>query len=304
MIATTPRYNNYHYYFVIVLLLLLQFHIVFTLAWQTTSTFHPKDNNVCFINTSSSHERSSGTCSSRNGGNNRRLYAAGDSSSSGDSLRKATGIRPSLHPMTINALSEALLIRAKRQGIWSNVNENAYPEPLQLALLGGNLATDALAKREELLKDRVNFSTSSGSSLQDEDDNMWEIPTVLEKQVVSGRVIGVVVRLQELEKVLIEKVSAVAWVSKYGEHASFGLLACELPSSGGVCDDTTKNDDDGKLRDRLKMDPLFRMIRSECLLALFIENIEKPQLQNLQVSVVDESKIDFIDSDRLEVLFA
>ena len=218
------------------------------------------------------------------------------STGSGDSLRKSTGIRPSLHPMTINALSEALLLRAKKQDVWSEGD----PEPLQLALLAGKLATSALIKREEMLRDRENFSSTSGSSLNDTEDNMWELPTMREKQAVSGRVIGVIVRLQELEHSLVEKVSAAAWVSKYGEHASFGLLACEISSKR----DELSNKDKMEVTDRLKVDPLFRMSRSECLLALFIENIEKPQLEKLQDEVADGSKIDFLDMDRLDVLLS
>ena len=222
--------------------------------------------------------------------------------SSGDELRKATGIRPSLHPMTINALSEALLIRAKKAKIWGSDDENnGTPSALQIALLAGELAADALLKREEMLKDRTNVSAlSPDKSLNDVDDNEWEMPTIQEKQLVSGRVIGVTVRLKDLEKLLVEKVGSVGWVNKYGEHASFGILASEVKAAKS--DEGFDNKGLMQVQERIKIDPLFRMSRAECLLALFIENIEKPQFEKMNENVIDGGSIDFIDADRIEVL--
>jgi len=44
------------------------------------------------------------------------------------------------------------------------------------------------------------------------------------------------------------------------------------------------------------------MNRAECLLAIFLEEVEIPQLKKLNETVPDESKIDFLDDDRREVV--
>lgn len=209
--------------------------------------------------------------------------------SAGDELRRQTCIRPSLHPITINALTEALRLRASKEGEVVTNGENA----LEVAMLAGKLAIDALAKREKMLKSVTNISASDGTSLDDGDDNIWELPTEEEKQVIAGRVLGVVMRLKDLEQSLVEKVSQTKWVVKYGEHETFGVLATEADISVEV---------GYELDERLNIDPLFRMNRAECLLALFIESIEKPQLAKAEASVPDGSKVDFLDGDRLEVL--
>jgi len=105
----------------------------------------------------------------------------------------------------------------------------------------------------------------------------------------------VVMRLPELESLLVDKVKGVGWVSKYGEEESFGLLRSEVKDSEG---------DSEQLADQLQLNPLLRMNRAECLLALFIDTVEKPQLERIGQSVPDSSRVDFIDADRLEVLIA
>ena len=64
----------------------------------------------------------------------------------GDPLRAATGIRPSLHPVTINALAEALKQRAQnRPEVPLRVTDDT--PPLQVAMAAGKIASDALQKR-------------------------------------------------------------------------------------------------------------------------------------------------------------
>mmetsp|Transcript_16080 Transcript_16080/g.25066 ORF Transcript_16080/g.25066 Transcript_16080/m.25066 type:complete len:162 (-) Transcript_16080:166-651(-) len=147
---------------------------------------------------------------------------------------------------------------------------------------------------QSILRSVTNVSSSNGAVLDDGEDNLWELPTEEEKQVIAGRVLGVVMRLKELEQSLVEKVSQTKWVVKYGEHETFGVLATE----GDIAVEGRYE----LLDERLNIDPLFRMNRAECLLALFIESVEKPQLAKAEASVSDGSKVDFIDEDRLEVL--
>jgi len=189
----------------------------------------------------------------------------------GDPLREATGIRPSLHPVTINAISEALKVRAKKlEDMPLRLREDVAP--LQIAMSAGRIATEAIHKRQQA-------SSEDGMKLLDS-----------EEQTIAGRVMGVVMRLDSLESLLQEKCASVSWIAKYGEWGTFGLL-------GDKDTETTMDVDD-----RILSDPLFSMSRSECLLALFLHTVEKPTLEQIGETVPGGSAIDFLDADRKEVL--
>jgi len=150
-----------------------------------------------------------------------------------------------------------------------------------VAITAGSLAVNAIDQRNK----SADADGDGGNAVLD----------TSEQQTVSGRVVGVVMRLPELESLLVDKVKGVGWVSKYGEEESFGLLRSEVKDSEG---------DSEQLADQLQLNPLLRMNRAECLLALFIDTVEKPQLERIGQSVPDSSRVDFIDADRLEVLIA
>lgn len=206
-----------------------------------------------------------------------RLYMSGGP---GDKLRDSTGIRPSLNPTIINTISDALLIRA--------ANDESRPmevsssnEPLQVAVEAGKLASQAIENRAKTSNAVKGDETSAFT--QDE------------SQLIAGRVVGVVMRWKELEDALVERVKGAKWVTKYGEEASFGLLKDECKEDG--CDEKD-------LRQRLKDDPLMRMCRAECLYAMFLKNVELPAMTKSGQVASDGSKgIDFLDADRMEVLF-
>jgi hypothetical protein len=186
----------------------------------------------------------------------------------GDPLREATGIQPSLHPTTINAIAEALKFRAtKKEGMAFRVSDTV--QPLEVAATGLEIAKSAISKRQK-------YSEEDGMTL-----------TTKEEQTVAGRVLGVIMRLDDLEDGLHEKVSKVGWIAKYNEWASFGTLE-------------TENDE--SVDERIKDDPLFCVSRAECLLALFLKTVEAPALEKANETVPDGSKIDFLDEDRLDVI--
>jgi hypothetical protein len=186
----------------------------------------------------------------------------------GDPLRAATGIQPSLHPTTINAIAEALKFRAtKKEGMAFRVSDTV--QPLEIAATGLEIAKSAITKRQK-------YSEEDGMVLTPE-----------EEQTVAGRVLGVIMRLDDLEDGLHEKVSKVAWIAKYNEWASFGTLETESDESVDA---------------RIKDDPLFCVSRAECLLALFLKTVETPSLKKANQTVPDGSKIDFLDEDRLAVI--
>lgn len=184
----------------------------------------------------------------------------------GDPLRAATGIRPSLHPTTINAIAEALKIRASNHPETPLVVEGDI-QPLDVALSAGKIAATAIEKRQRT-------SAQDGMELTPE-----------EGQTIAGRVVGVVMRFEELETLLNSKVANVEWIRKYGEWATFGVL-----------------EDESQVHDRIKMDPLFALSRAECLLALFLDTVEAPQMIKIGQTAPGGSGADFLDADRQEVL--
>ena len=113
--------------------------------------------------------------------------------------------------------------------------------------------------------------------------------------------------MRELEQLLVQRVNETSWVMKYGEEESFGVMKeeCQQFADGGGERQLADDDDDDMnraLAENIKINPLFRMNRAECLLALFISTVERPKLEMMGKDVAGGSAVDFIDSDRLEVL--
>ncbi len=159
------------------------------------------------------------------------------------------------------------------------VTENV--QPLDVAVAAGKLASNAIEKR----------AMSSTAVAGDESSAFTEE----ECQLVAGRIVGVVMRWDEIESTLVGRVKSTSWVLKYGEQGSFGVLKEEC-EDGGV--------DSTILKQKLKDDPLLRMCRAECLYALFLKNVEMPTMAKVgQVPADGSSGIDFLDADRIEVLF-
>jgi len=220
----------------------------------------------------------------------------------GDPLREDNGVRPSIHPTTINAIAEALKARATQS---INSKKQKKPEssdddddddmmhfrvsedvdPLMVMVTAGQFASDAIQKRQE--------SSSKDGMLLNQG----------EEQTLAGRVMGVIMRLDTLEEELAERAASVDWVAKYGEWGSFGVLEGEHENNVAL-EESGNDDDDGleKVHAKIVEDPLFCMNRAECLLAIFLQEVEIPQLKKLNESVPDESKIDFLDADRREVV--
>lgn len=199
----------------------------------------------------------------------------------GDPFRESTGIRPSLHPTTINAIADALRSRA-RQVEGMVFRATGTVQPIDVALTASQIASSAILKRQET-------SNEDGMKL-----------TLQEEQTIAGRVLGVIMRLDDLEAKLHQQVARAKWVAKYNEWDSFGVLPVEEEAGGG--DDGGQDKNDNNIQERIKTDPLFAMNRAECILAIFLATVEVPQLRAIGESVPDGSKIDFLDSDRSEVV--
>ena len=229
------------------------------------------------------------------------LYSSHDNNDSnnsrpirGDALREASGRRPSLHPLTINAVADLLKVRARSSDTTTTTKvASDQDEPLQVAMQAARVAAEAIARRQK-------SSQQDGMSL-----------TVAEQQTVAGRVVGVALRWSVLETALVAQCRRASWVLQYGECDSFGVLAEELARDDNRKDSTTTTTTSGDtspssirtaLHQRIQQDPLFGLNRAECLLALFLHQVEIPELQRKNVTVPDDSVIDFLDADRKTVL--
>lgn len=198
-------------------------------------------------------------------------------SSKADPLRDGTGIRASLYPTIINAIADALRFRASKKkdedgdDMVFRVSETV--RPLDVAMTAGQIASTAISRRQ----------------LSSAKDGMKLTPE--EEQTVAGRIMGVVMRLDDLEEELFERVSEIDWIAQYDEWGTFGVVQNE---------DNTRSAVD----ERVVQDPLFCLSRAECLLAIFLQEVEVPQLRRVNETVPDDSRIDFLDADRLEVLLS
>ena len=224
----------------------------------------------------------------------------------GDKLRASTGIRPSLHPITINAIQDALQARSKKalgkptgddgeEELHFQVDPDNNIAPMDIALTAGTFSANALGARQE--KDA-------------EEEKLLES----EEFAIAGRIMGVIMRLEQLETRLRERVTCVDWIADYGEWSTFGVLEeeCNTADDGGgggvdSNDDTTTPTTTTPPNNLLPHqtivdDPLFALNRAECLLGIFIKEVEIPSLIKAKETVPDDSKIDFLDADRMEVL--
>jgi hypothetical protein len=194
----------------------------------------------------------------------------------GDPLRGSTGIRASLHPTTINAIADALRFRASKkrdeQGSEMHFKVTDVVKPIDVALTAGQIASTAIANRQ----------------VASRDDSTMKL-TVAEEQTIAGRIMGVIMRLDDLEEELFERVSEAEWVAQYDEWGTFGVVVNE-------------GDNKSAVDEKIAQDPLFCLNRAECMLAIFLQEVEIPQLQRINETVPDNSIIDFLDADRLDVV--
>jgi hypothetical protein len=218
-------------------------------------------------------------------------------------------------------VSEALLLRSRsvlarlRDGDGqrpssSNDDDDMVPidagdpsnEPLRVAIAAGDIALNAINRRRDAAKaDDGDDGPSSSSAF-----------TAEESQMISGRVVGVVMRMRDLEKELVTRVGESDWVGRYGEEGGFGVLPGECYRSRGRPEEegggapppaAVADEKEGPLlAENMCADPLFRMNRAECLLALFLSTVERPRMEAMGMDVPGGSGVDFVDGDRLGVI--
>jgi len=170
--------------------------------------------------------------------------------------------RRSINPLIINTLASVLgdILLKKRDDL--NI---LVTSPIEVVQSASTLAVVSMEKWEK-------------NSVVAGDD---KILTPEERELVAGRLVGVCVRLPQLQQILVTTVTGSSWVRKYNEEHTFGVLKDEI---GEGLDNS---------------DPLFISLRVECCLALFILLVETPAFEKVNRTTFE---VDFIDVDRLAVL--
>ncbi len=231
--------------------------------------------------------------------------SATSASTSGDKIRESNNIRPSLNPTIINAISQALLERSTSKS-QSQYIPSSTNQPINIMINAASLASKTIQSRAQ-----------SATSVAGDEHSIFNAE---ESKLVAGRIVGVLMRLHELENELVSRVGKATWVKKYGEEAIFGLCKVELkddsysPSDVLSIVDTDKTSNDSNTKDnnnehvhqileRIKDDPLLRMCRAECIYALFLKTVEVPSMEKAGQVVPVGSSIDFLDQERIDVLF-
>lgn len=199
-------------------------------------------------------------------------FSQNPSSSFGDTVRLASGVRPSIHPLTINVISE--ILRKRSLDYFSGITDKRDTIQIEPLLIDETIA-DALDKR--------NRACRADGSISSDTFNGEEC------EAIKTRVVGVVSTLERLENALVTKVSGVPWVAKYSEYGAFGVVSNEC------CNQNNSSRNQYDTMKALLEDPLLRMTRAECLLALFLTEI------TLGMTGRNET-IDFLDNERREVL--
>ncbi len=177
-----------------------------------------------------------------------------------------------------------------------------------------------MVEAASLASQAIQARAKSSTSVQGDESSMF---TEEESQLVAGRVVGVCMRLEELEGLLVERVKGVSWVKKYGEESMFGLCNVELKNEdeegyitpNDISSIVGNEEEEGgstsiasssrscsvqQVLERIKEDPLLRLCRAECMYALFLKTVEIPSM--IQAGQVPVDCIDKIgDGDDYDV---
>jgi hypothetical protein len=109
-----------------------------------------------------------------------------------------------------------------------------------------------------------------------------------EVALIGGRVVGIVLRLEDLEWELNHRCQKTSWISEYNEWDNFGVLEDESCIKS--------------LDERILSDPLFTVNRAERLLALFLLNLEGPGVRARGDVMPDGSDVDFLEDDHYQIM--
>jgi len=189
-----------------------------------------------------------------------------------------------LHPSTISAISNGLYIRSQSNPKMPlRYIDNGSMEEWEVTLTAGKIAQEAA--EEYLQKHNLNPK-------ENEDDEEL-------LQVMAGRVVAVLVRLDELEDELLKRCSNSNGDMPEEQCISLGIPIKEL----NAYQSSSSSSDTAEIIDSICLfDTTIRENRAKCLLAMFLNDIEGPGLRknNVKIPCMD---VDFLEEDVWDVLF-
>ena len=173
--------------------------------------------------------------------------------------------RKSLHPMTIEILGEVLRVRAQ--------NDTHTP----IRFINDSIeGWEILAQATKLAERFVEPAVRQGRFDPDE------------ASLIGGRVVAMVMRLEDLEWELVHRCQQESWIAEQNLWDAFGVLPDES------CIRT--------LDERILMDVDFTIKRAERLLAIFLLNLEGPGVKAAGDRLLDGSVVDFLAENHYEIL--
>jgi len=193
--------------------------------------------------------------------------------------------RPNLHPPTLQAIAEALLVRAQNKpDVPLRFVDDGSMEPWEITLAAGNIAQRAAEEWAVQLK---------LNPTEDED--------VLQMQIMSGRVVAVLTRLEELEGELLDRSCKM-------EHSD-GCESLGVPEEELKAWKSAEEEDDAKrisyaaaaIDAACLFDNQLRYNRARSLLAIFLHEIEGPGLRQNNV-VIPCMDVDFLSEEERGML--
>jgi len=180
-------------------------------------------------------------------------------------VQESTKRRKSLHPMTIDILAEVLRVRAQ--------NDTNTP----IRFLNDSIeGWEILAQATKLAERVVEPAVRQGHLDQDE------------ASLIGGRVVAMVMRLEDLEWELVHRCQQESWIAEENLWESLGVLPDER------CIRT--------LDERIVKDDAFTIKRAERLLAIFLLNLEGPGVKAAGDRLLDGSVVDFLADNHYEIL--
>jgi len=191
--------------------------------------------------------------------------------------------RPSLHPITIDAIEDAFRLRA----------QNSTTSPLRL--IDGNMewfeVQYSIVKFADRFLEKYAKVSSSSKSNNNESEDEFRL-TEEELQTIGGRIVGVLMRLDDLEW---------EWNHRITTSSLAEADANTWKTTIGLHPENVEQNCFRTIDEALMEEKDFARTRAERMLALFLLNIEGPGLEASGNRVPGGSHPDFMEYDALQL---
>lgn len=179
---------------------------------------------------------------------------------------QAASTRKSLHPLTVDILTDILKLRA----------QNDTKAPLRFLDDDSIEGWQILEQAGRMAETKINPLMSRGELDEQE------------AHLVGGRIVAIVMRIEDLEWELLHRCRQEPWIENDNAWSDFGVLV-----------------DEGCVRtldERILQDDSFVIKRAERLLALFLLNLEGPGSRAAGDRILDGSVVDFLEAKHYKIM--